>query len=157
MVALAESDDDEEGNPHQGASTLISRAKGPREVPETKPVYALSKMTPEERERWENGEEIVRETGRTYVDKKTGKVKLATESKENMAAVKDAYELASEGRDTVYHIERVYADYANAMKAMANEARKEMRATGHIEVNKSAKEAYRRHSPLRIAGLQTSS
>ena len=133
---------DEEGKPHEGASTLISRAKGPRDVPETKPVYALSKMTPEEKERWENGEEITRETGRTYKDKKTGKIKLAMNTTENMAAVKDAYELASEGRDTVYQIERVYADYANAMKAMANEARKEMRMTGHMEVNKSAKETY---------------
>lgn len=128
---------DEKGKLHTGAATLISRAKGPREIPERKEKYAVSKMTPEELERYNNGEIIYRNTNRTYKDKKTGEIKLATEKIENMAYVKDAFEL-SEG----HYIENIYAEHANRMKALANEARKEMRAAGKIEQNKSAKVAY---------------
>lgn len=128
---------DKEGNPHTGASTLISRAKGPVEINERKEVYAKSRMTPEELERYENGEVIYRDTNRTFVDQKTGKVRKATTSIENMAAVSDAHELSSG-----YYIEEIYAEHANRMKALANEARKEARSTGRLEQNKSAKETY---------------
>lgn len=128
---------DENGNEHRGASTLISRAKGPMEINERKEVYAKSRMTPEELERYEKGEIIYRDTNRTFVDKKTGKVRKATETIENMAGVSDAHELSSG-----YYIEEVYAEHANRMKALANEARKEARSTGRLEQNKSAKEAY---------------
>lgn len=128
---------DEDGSEHTGASTLISRAKGPAEIPERKEVYGKSRMTPEELERYEKGEVIYRDTNRTFVDQKTGKIRKATQTIENMAAVSDAHELSSG-----YYIEEVYAEHANRMKAMANEARKEARATGKLEQNKSAKETY---------------
>ena len=54
-----------------------------------------------------------------------------------MAEVKDAYELSS---GTV--VENLYAQYANSMKSMANNARKEALATPTTKVNKSAKETY---------------
>jgi len=154
---------DEDGSVHKGASTLISRAKGPRDVPEMKEVYGRSQMTPEEQERYDNGERIFRETGRTKKERKriddpekmtqeerdryaagediyrdTGKIVRATQRMENMAAVKDARELSSG-----YYIEEIYADHANRMKALANEARKEARATGRLEQNKSAAETYK--------------
>lgn len=147
-----------------GASTLISRSKGERRgIPERKEVYATSKMTPEELERYNNGEIIYRNTNRTYPDekeitdrskmtpeeqerfdsgkrvfRKTGKIKQATMTMENMAYVTDAREL-SEG----YLIEELYADHANRMKALANEARKESRMAGRLQQNKSAKETYK--------------
>lgn len=40
-------------------------------------------------------------------------------------------------------MERIYADYANKMKTLANQARKEMATTGKIEYSKKAKEVYR--------------
>ena len=121
-----------------GASTLISKAKGEkRGIPERKEVYSFDKMSPEEKERYVNGEVIYTETGRKYRDKKTGKLKDATITMTNMEYVKDAHDLSSG-----YYIEEVYAGYANSMKALANEARKEARNTGRLEQNKSAKETY---------------
>lgn len=122
-----------------GASTLISKAKGTRrDVPERKEVYATSRMTPEELERYNNGEVIYRDTGRKYKDKKTGKIKDATMTLTNMELARDARELSSG-----YFIEELYADHANRMKALGNEARKEARTTGRLEQNKSAKETYK--------------
>lgn len=128
---------DENGREHYGASTLISRAKSPVDIPERKEVYAKSKMTAEELERWNNGEIIYTNTNRTFLDPKTGKRRLATETIEKMASVKDAHEISSG-----YYIEEIYAEHANRMKALANEARKEMRATGRLEQNKSAEKTY---------------
>lgn len=129
---------DEKGNEHTGASTLISRAKSPIEIKERKEVYGKGRMTEEEKERYDKGEVIYRDTGRTFKDKKTGKIREATQTIEKLASVKDAHEL-SEG----YYIEEIYANHSNRLKALANEARKESRATGRLEQNKSAKESYK--------------
>ena len=129
---------DEDGKEHTGASTLISRAKGPVQILERKEVYGKNQMTPEELERYNNGEIIYRNTGRTFKDKKTGKIRVATQEIENMASVTDARKLS-----TGYYIEEIYAAHANRMKSLANEARKESRATGRLEQNKSAKETYK--------------
>lgn len=165
-----------------GASTLISMSKGEARIPERKEVYGTTKMTdaeykeyqesggrknsfkltPEEYERYQKGEVIYRETGRTYskdkkitdpskmtpeelerynsgktVYRKTGKTEEAVTKLSNMEAVSDAHELSSG-----YYIEEIYADHANRMKALGNEARKAARATGLLEQNKSAKETY---------------
>ena len=128
---------DEEGNKHYGAATLISRAKGPTRIPERREIYSRNSMTDEEKERYDNGEIIYRNKNRTIIDKKTGKVKPAEIEIERMAATKNAYEL-SEG----YPIENIYAEHANRMKALANEARKEMRSTGRLELNRTATKVY---------------
>jgi hypothetical protein len=125
------------GNDSYGASTLISRAKSEVRIPERKEVYATSRMTPEELERYNNGEIICRETGQKHKDKKTGKYVPNIEKKEALAIVKDANELSAG-----YYIESVYANHSNRLKALANEARKEMRSTGKLEQSKAAKEAY---------------
>lgn len=150
-----------QGKESGGASTLISKASSELHVDEykEKPVY---KMTPEEKERWKNGEVITYETGRTYrKDKKitdpakmtpeeldaynrgekvyrsTGKIEKYKTNVDAMAYVKDAYELSSGNLK-----ENLYAAYANRLKALANEARKEERATENLKENKSAKEMY---------------
>lgn len=125
------------GNDSYGASTLISRAKSEVRIPERKEVYATSRMTPEELERYNNGEIIYRETGQKHKDKKTGKYVPNIEKKEALAIVKDANELSAG-----YYIESVYANHSNRLKALANEARKEMRSTGKLEYSKAASEAY---------------
>ena len=146
-----------------GASTLISRAKSEMVIPERKEITRKNDMTPEELERYNNGEKIYRNTNRTYKETKqitdpsimteaelerynkgkkvyreTGKVKEATEKVEKLDYVDDAHELSS---GTV--IEKVYADHSNRLKSLANEARKESRNTQELEVNKSAKEIYK--------------
>lgn len=62
------------------------------------------------------------------------------EKSTKMAETDDAYTLLSDAKTPM---EKAYADYANKMKAFANEARKEMVSTPGIKVNKAAKETYK--------------
>lgn len=121
-----------------GASTLISRAKGETRIKERKEIYATSKMTPEELERYNRGEKIYRETGRKYKDK-NGKWVDAMEKVERLSVTDDAHDPKI---NAGYIIENIYADHSNRMKALANEARKEARAAGRLEQNKTARAVY---------------
>ena len=128
----------EDGKPHHGASTLISRAKNPIRIPKRKEIYGRSSMTDEEKERYDKGEKIYRDANETYRNPKTGKIETRMEEHEKLALARDARELSSG-----YYIEEVYAAHANRLKALANEARKESRTTGRLEQNKQAKEQYK--------------
>ena len=68
----------------------------------------------------------------------------------NMANTNDAYTLVSEGR---HPMELLYADYANSMKALANQARKEMVSTGSLEYNPSAAKVYKEEVDQLMAAL----
>lgn len=118
--------------PNGGASTLLSAAKSQYRYLDRR-EKAVSKLTPEERKRWEKGEIIYEPTGKTYYSGKPVMVKGT-----KMAdMVKDAYELSSGSV-----MESYYADYANRMKALANAARAEMRRTGKLEYSPSAYTTY---------------
>lgn len=74
-----------------------------------------------------------------------------------MAETDDAYTLVSKNR---HPMELIYADYANSMKNMANQARMEMVNTGKVAYNKDAKRMYQTevdslNEKLRIAELNT--
>ena len=56
-----------------------------------------------------------------------------------MAEATDAHDLVSAAR---HPMELLYADYANNMKSLANQARKEMISTGRIERNPAATKTY---------------
>lgn len=95
-------------------------------------------------------------TGDTIFTDSTGtivyKTKTRTQKSTNMAETDDAYTLVSRAR---HPMEIVYADYANSMKALANEARKEMMSTGKIEYNREAKEKYRPEVDSLMSKLNT--
>lgn len=82
---------------------------------------------------------IVKETKKEPVRDADGNIvyEKVTQKSTKMAEVKDAHELSSG-----HPIEEAYADYANTMKALANEARKEALATGGYKVSESAKDTY---------------
>lgn len=137
-----------------GASTLLSRRKQETQVPERqgsgrinqkgKSWYDSSK--PE-------GAILYKESGRTYVDPKTGKTKQAMTNVSLMSVIDDAYKLSSG-----HPKENAYADYANKMKAMANDARKEAVYTGRLATNASARRTYQSevdslNAKLNIAAL----
>ncbi len=119
----------EDGKYHEGASTIISRAKSEVQVLKRR---GSPKIDPE------TGRVFYKTVDEEYVDK-NGKVKKRTQKSTRMAETDDAYSLVSEFDSPK---ERLYADYANHMKALANSARKEMLATGSIKYNASAKRAY---------------
>lgn len=119
----------ENGRYTESAATLISRAK--------------SEVSVEKRK----GSPIINEDGSlsyktaddlTYVDK-NGRVKTRTQASTQMAETKDARTLSSGTPQ-----EEAYAEYANKMKSLANQARKEMISTGKIPYSSSAKAAYQR-------------
>ena len=121
---------EEDGKYKEGAATLISRAKSETSVIKRK------------------GSPIINDDGSlsyktvddpTYLDKKTGKVKTRTQASTQMAETKDARTLSSGTPQ-----EEAYANYANKMKSLANQARKEMVNTGKIAYSSSAKASYQR-------------
>lgn len=129
---------DENGKEVGGASTLISRHKQDLRVPERqgsprinskdKPWYDPSK--PE-------GAYIYKESGRTYIDKKTGKEVRAMTKVMRLNETEDLRTLSSGTPQ-----ENLYADYGNKMKALANLARKEYLATGNLTYSPTARKTY---------------
>lgn len=118
---------DDDGRYHEGAATLISKSKSETQVLKKKGSPIIDKET---------GEQSYKEVYEEYTDKK-GRLKVRTESSTKMAEAKDARTLSSGTPQ-----EEAYADYANRMKALANQARKEMVNTGRIAYSSSAKVAY---------------
>lgn len=118
----------ENGNESTGASTLLSRRNQTIRVPETR---GSGKINPD------TGEVEYKLSGRTYVDKKTGKTVLATQEQKLLLATKDLHTLSSGTPQ-----EEAYASYGNKMKALANEARKEYLATDNSKLNKQAQSTY---------------
>ena len=84
----------------------------------------------------ETGEQSDKEVVEEYVDK-DGKVHTRMQRSTKMAETRDARTLSSGTPQ-----EEAYADYANSMKALANQARKVMANTGKIEYSSSAKATY---------------
>ena len=119
---------DADGHYHEGASTLISRAKSETSVLKRKGTPTINK----------DGSLSYKEVKETYTDK-DGKIKVRTQKSTKMAETNDARTLISKANTPV---EREYADYANSMKALANSARREMINTGKIAYSASAKSTY---------------
>lgn len=111
-----------------GASTLLSRKKQDVQVPERKGSGIIDPET---------GKVTYKESGRTYVDKKTGKVVRAMQKSKLLAETDDLRTLSSGTKQ-----ENAYADYGNKMKALANRARKELMKREKIEYSASAKKTY---------------
>lgn len=120
---------DEDGRYHEGAATLISRAKSETSVLKRKGSPIINPET---------GEQTYKEVYEEYIDK-NGRTRVRTQASTKMAETKDAFTLVS---DVDTPQERAYASYANKMKSLANQARKEMVSTGKIPYSASAKAAY---------------
>lgn len=120
-----------------GAGTLISKAKGQARISKRKEIG----IDPE------TGEKRYLTTPDVYskkhVDPKTGEITWTQHERKvistKMGEAKDARELSSG-----HPMEEIYADYANYMKAMGNEARKAAYSAGKEEVyrNPQAAKAY---------------
>ena len=135
---------DEDGKERGGASTLLSRRKQTVDVPERQGSGVIDPAT---------GKVVYKESGRTYVDPKTGKAVLATTKVSRIEAVDDVRKLSSGTPQ-----EEAYAEHANRMKALANQARLEYKATPTLKRSASAAKAFepevtRLMSALRVAQL----
>ena len=132
--------DPETGRYHEGAGTLISRAKSQQSVIKRQGSPIINDdgtLT------WKTVDEP------TYVNK-MGKTVTRTQRSTKMTETKDAYSLVSKARNPM---EIVYADFANGMKDLANQARKTMINTGKIEYSAKAKSEYREEVSTLMAKL----
>jgi len=142
-----------EKGPDGGASTIISKAGGRKYLPAIKrydtdpstgeliPIYAkkkdpqtgemvpVTKMVPVKKLDPETGEMVIARYKEVPRQTQTTK----------MMATSDAHTLVSKDR---WPTEVEYADYANRMKALANEARRQSMTGGSIEYSPSAAKAY---------------
>lgn len=123
----------EDGKYHEGAATIISRAKSQRSVPKRQGSPIINE---DGSVSWKTADNL------TYVNKK-GKVITRTQKSNAMMETSDAMTLVSNRRTPV---ELAYANYANNLKAMANSARKEMINTGRIEYSPSANKVYKKEA-----------
>lgn len=129
----------------RGAATLISRASSqervnarrPRRAKDGGPIDAATG-----RRMWEETGETKTSVRTLKSGEKRFKVTRVQEKSTKLAETDDAYTLVSKDGGT--RIERVYADHANRLKALANLSRKEMVTnTDAIIVNESAKRVYK--------------
>lgn len=143
---------DEDGKVHSGgASTLLSRAKSETQVEKRqgsaktnlkgKPWYDPTK--PEGSLVYNTADDLTYTVTKT--NKKTGATttitKTRTQSSTKMAETSDARTLISDANTPM---ERLYADYANTMKSMANQARKDIANTGKVAYSATAKSTYQK-------------
>lgn len=141
---------DADGREHTGgASTLLSRSKGevsvlkrqgsPKVNLKGKAWYDPSK--PEGSLVYQIADDVNYEVPK--VNRRTGEVTIVTKQRTQrstkMAETDDAKTLISDANTPM---ERLYADYANRMKDLANRARLEAANTGKIAYSKTAKATY---------------
>lgn len=133
-----------QGGANKGASTIVSRASSELRIPQQELRKAKS-GGPIDRE---TGELVWVPTGKGYTDKATGKWVDKKTITTKMANAKDASKLTSaydkDGKRVGVEqpIEKIYADHANSLKALANKARREMVNTKSVSYSPSAKIAY---------------
>lgn len=142
---------DEDGNyvGSGGASTILSRAKGEASVVRRQGSPHINLPGDELYDPSKPAGSLVYKTADdahytvTKVNKRTGEVTIKEETRTQkstrMAETDDANTLVSEAR---HPMELLYADYANSMKSLANQARIEMVNTGKIAYSKTAKKNY---------------
>jgi hypothetical protein len=121
-----------QGRTNAGSATLISRATSPLRVPDRKPRPAAD-GGPIDRA---TGEKVFVPTGETYINRQ-GKTVVKTITSTKLGEARDAHTLSS-GTP----IEKIYADHSNALKTLANTARKSAVNTKPIPYSPSAKLAY---------------
>lgn len=111
-----------------GARTLISRRKQTVDVPERQGSGRIDPDT---------GEVSYKTSGRTYIDKQGNRVSATT--KVPLITATDDVRTLSSGTQA----ENAYADYANKVKSLANQARKQYMSTKRLEYSSSAAKTYK--------------
>lgn len=119
-----------------GATTLISKAKSKEYITKRVGSPHIEGSRPGEPK---TGRLIYKQVKTTYTDRKTGKEVESKTTVTKMANTDDARTLISKYNTPQ---ERAYADYANWLKGLANEARKTYMDTPLPKVNKEAKAKY---------------
>lgn len=130
---------DENGKYREGTGTIVSRAKGQTSVLKRQGSPIIDPETG--KQSWKVADDVTYEQKK--VNPKTGEVTYKTVTKTQkstkMAETDDAFTLVSKFKEPR---EIAYAEYANKLKALANDARKTMINTKDIPYSPEAKEKY---------------
>lgn len=142
-----------QGGEKKGASTIISRASAEIRVPHRKEgQYVTDPKTGKTRRLYvdpKTGKKLYTETGESFINKAGKLIKRQSTSKQ-MYEVDDAYKLSSGTPQ-----ESMYADYANKLKGLANQSRKEALETPSLKYSPSAKTTYKKEVDTLNAKLNT--
>jgi DNA-binding NarL/FixJ family response regulator len=141
------------GRYHEGSATLISKSKSETPVLKRRGSPKINQVGKD----WYDpnlpeGTLLWTSVRQEFIGK-DGKIQIRTQKSTKMAEAKDAMDLSSGTPQ-----EEAYANFANKMKALANQSRKEMVYTGKIAYSSGAKEVYKEEvksleAQLRIAEL----
>lgn len=160
---IAELKEKYQGGVRKGASTLITKSSGVKYVSEREMgKYVTDPVTGKRKKIYidpDTGEKLYTETGRmrvkAIIDPSTKKVigyeetnKPVLTKTSQMADTKDARTLSSGTR-----MEEVYAQHANELKALANEARKSYISTEPMKYSPSANKVYKNEVQSILADL----
>jgi transcriptional regulator with XRE-family HTH domain len=145
-----------------GASTILSRSKGEYSVVKRQGTPKINVKGEEWYDSSRPEGALIYKTADdayytvTKTNKRTGEVKTTTRARTqkstNMAETDDAFTLVSAAK---HPMEVVYADYANSMKSLANQARLEMVNTGKIKYSSTAKKNYQAEVDSLMGKLNT--
>ena len=131
-----------QGASNAGAATLISKASSDMRVDHRKEGKLVRDEKTGRVKRLyidpKTGKKLYEPTGETYINKQGKLVKRLTKSTK-MAEVEDARELSSGTT-----IENLYADHANKLKALGNDARKTALKTPNLVYSSSANKTYKK-------------
>lgn len=149
-----------QGGAQKGASTVLSKAHAGIYVDEFKEVTDTNKMTPEEVKRFEQGYQVFHPTGNKIKKQIKDPNDMTAEELQRYNSGKKVYRETNnyrqtkvtrmsqvdDARDLVYDKENpkemAYANYANDLKALAREARREYRSIKPTPVNQESKKTY---------------
>ena len=137
---IAELKEKYQGGARKGASTLISKAKGQAHPLEKKLLTNPAKMTPEQRKRFYEGEQIWVETGGTHFNKAGKEVPNKMNTTKMAEALQTQGSANSLSSGTIQ--ETIYANFANRLHNLANEARKAALMSKPDKYSPSAKRTY---------------
>lgn len=144
---------DDNGNVHYGgAATLLSRAKGETPVLKRQGTPQINMKGKDWYDPNKPEGSLIYKTADDVAYEINGKVKYRTQKSTKMAETDNAYNLISDANTPM---ERAYADYANKMKSLANQARKEIMTTGKIKYSATAKATYQPEVDSLMAKLNT--
>ena len=151
-----------QGKTTGGAATILSKSKGEKSVLKRQGTPKINMKGEEWYDPSKPEGSLIYKTADDVnytvkkVNKRTGEVtevvKQRTQKSTKMAETDDAMTLVSESR---HPKEVAYANYANSMKALANQARKEMMSTGKIEYSRTAKTTYKAEFDSLMGKLNT--
>lgn len=133
-----------------------NKQTGEMTITTTKGKVKYNVSDPAAREYYEPVKRVNEKTGAIEYTNKDGtlvyKTKTRTQGSTKMAETDDAFTLVS---DMYNPREVAYANYANKMKSMANQARMEVVSTGKIAYSSSAKAAYQNEVASLMSKLNT--